>query len=95
MSDKNESGPPQITVYTGPNCPYCMRAKALLKQRGIAYTEILLSYDDEAGWEALTKKSGMQTVPQIFANETLIGGFNELSALDRKDQLNSLRGEVK
>jgi len=72
-------------------CPYCERAKALLKQRGISYEEIKLSMDDDAAWDALTKRSGMKTAPQIFHNDQLIGGYTELAALDGKDQLKSIK----
>lgn len=80
-----------LKVYTGENCPYCVRAKALLKERGIAYDEVKLGWDDEKAWDDLAKKSGMQTVPQIFHGETLIGGYTELAALDARDQLASLK----
>lgn len=82
---------PKITIYTQEVCPYCDRAKALLKGRGIPYTEIRLDYDDDAAWDALTQRSGMKTVPQIFADDRLIGGYTDLAALDRQDQLASLK----
>lgn len=80
-----------LKVYTGENCPYCVRAKALLKERGIDYQEVKLGWDDDQAWDDLAKKSGMQTVPQIFNGETLIGGYTELAALDARDQLASLK----
>jgi glutaredoxin 3 len=80
-----------VTVYTMESCPYCLRAKDLLKQRGIAFQEKLLSMDDDAAWDQLEKKSGMKTMPQIFAGDKLIGGYRELADLDQKDQLASLR----
>jgi glutaredoxin 3 len=83
----------KVTIYTPSDfaCPYCLRAKALLKQRGVDYQEIQLSSEDDAKWDELYKKSGMKTVPQIFKGGDLIGGFTELAALDQKDQLSSLR----
>jgi len=81
----------KITVYTTDNCPYCLRAKQMLSERGIPYEEIKIGWDDDAEWEALYKKSELKTVPQIFSGDTLIGGYTELSALDQKDQLESLR----
>lgn len=81
-----------VTVYTMDFCPYCERAKALLKQRGIAYSEVRVPMDDEAQWDALEQKSGMKTMPQIFHGDRLIGGFSELSALDSQDRLESLKG---
>jgi glutaredoxin 3 len=81
----------QVMVYTMAFCPYCERAKALLKQRGIAYQEKLVPMDDDAQWDALYKRSGMRTMPQIFAGDRLIGGYTELAELDRQDGLKSLR----
>ncbi len=80
----------QVKVYTMNYCPFCERAKKLLTQRGISYSEIKVADDDDAQWEQLEKKSGMKTMPQIFNGETLIGGFSDLDALDKKDQLKSL-----
>ena len=83
----------KVTIYTPSDfaCPFCKQAKALLTQRGIDYDEIALASTDDAAWDALQKKSGLQTVPQIFAEERLIGGYSDLSALDKKDQLASLK----
>ena len=81
----------KVTVYTMDHCPFCERAKALLKQRGVEYAEIRVPMDDDAQWEALEKKTGMKTMPQIMNGETLIGGFNDLDAIDKKDQLASLK----
>lgn len=83
----------KIVVYTMDYCPYCLRAKDLLKRRGIDFKEILVPMDDEAQWDELEKKSGMKTMPQIFHGERLIGGYNDLAALDQKDQLASLRSD--
>ncbi len=84
-----------LKVYTGENCPYCVRAKALLKERGIAFEEVKLGWDDDAAWDELSKKSGLQTIPQIFIvaseGDKLIGGYTELAALDAQDQLASLK----
>ncbi len=82
----------KVKVYTMNYCPYCERAKALLTQRGVAYEEVRVAEDDDASWDALYKKSGMRTMPQIFAGERLIGGFTELAAEDSRDRLASLKG---
>ncbi len=82
---------PKVTVYTTTYCPYCVRAKELLKRRGIAFEEIQVNEDDDAQWEALYERSKMRTVPQIFAGERLIGGYTDLAALDSQDQLASLK----
>jgi glutaredoxin 3 len=83
----------KVTIYTPSDfaCPYCKQAKALLTQRGIEFDEIKLSSADDAAWDELQKKSGLQTVPQIFSDGKLIGGYSDLSSLDKKDQLASLK----
>lgn len=81
----------KVTVYTMESCPYCLRAKDLLKRRGIPFEEILVPMDDDAQWDALFKRSGMQTMPQIFAGDHLIGGYTDLAELDSKDSLVSLK----
>lgn len=80
-----------VTVYTMDHCPYCERAKGLLKQRGIAYEEKRVPMDDDSQWAALEKKTGMKTMPQILHGEKIIGGYNDLAAIDAKDQLASLK----
>jgi glutaredoxin 3 len=81
----------KVTVYTTTYCPYCVRAKGLLKQRGIEFEEVQLSEDDDKAWDDLYQRSKMQTVPQIFVEGKIIGGYTELAALDQKDQLASLK----
>ena len=73
-------------MYTTLICPYCVRAKMLLKAKGVAYEEIDVSRDHEKR-EWLVKATGQRTVPQIFINEESIGGYDELSALDRAGEL--------
>jgi len=82
---------PKITVYTMNNCPYCESAKSLLKQRGVSYQEIRVANDDDGQWEALYKLSGMRTMPQVFADDQLIGGYTDLAEQDQKDSLASLK----
>ena len=81
----------KIVVYTMNHCPYCERAKALLKQKGLAFEEIKLADDDDAAWDALEKRSGMKTMPQIFSGDDLVGGYSDLAARDAQDGLQSLR----
>lgn len=77
-----------VTVYTSPSCPYCVRAKELLKRRNVPFQEILIQWDDEAGWETMRIKSGgMKTVPQIYIDDKLVGGYTELAALDQSGEL--------
>ena len=81
----------KVVVYTMDFCPYCKRAKELLTRRGIPFTEILVPEEDDPQWEALEKRSGMKTMPQIFNGDALVGGYDDLATLDRKDQLASLK----
>lgn len=83
-----------VIVYTTEDCNYCRAAKALLTSRNIPFEEKFIPEADETGWQALVKKSGMRTFPQIFAGETLVGGFSDLEALDKKDKLASLVSEI-
>ncbi|MCM0607345.1 MAG: glutaredoxin 3 [Xanthomonadaceae bacterium] len=81
----------KVTVYTMDYCPYCVAAKNLLKQHNIPFDEIKFAEDDDASWDMLEKKSGMKTMPQIFNGDELIGGYNELSALNRSNGLDHLK----
>ncbi len=85
---------PKVTVYTKRNCPFCVRAKRLLDQKGVASEEIdVEAKDDLRIW--LAEASGQKTVPQIFAGERSLGGFSDLDALDREGKLDPiLRGEA-
>lgn len=78
----------RVRMYTTLICPYCIRAKMLLKAKGVSYEEIDVSGDhDKRAW--LVKTTGLRTVPQIFINEESIGGFDEMRALDRAGQLDA------
>ena len=80
----------KVVVYTKDNCPYCDRAKDLLKRKNIAFEEIHLSSDRFEEIEALMKRTNHRTVPQIFIGEMFVGGFNELNELDHKGELEKL-----
>lgn len=80
-----------VVVYTMDSCPYCEKAKSLLKGRGVRFQEIRVPMDDDAKWDELYKKSGLRTMPQIFVGARLVGGYSDLAALDEKDSLDSLK----
>ncbi len=80
---------PDITIYSTPICPYCVRAKNLLKQKGQKYNEVDVS-DDTERRKMIERAGGRQTVPQIFIGDRHIGGFDDLAALDRKGELDEL-----
>lgn len=77
-----------VVIYTTQVCPYCVRAKHLLKQKGAAYTEVDVSHDHEQRM-TLMARTKMRTVPQIFINDEFIGGCDELYALERAGQLDA------
>lgn len=73
-------------LYTWGHCPYCIRAKNLLNEIGIAFEEINLDGKDEE-LKKLREETGQRTVPQIFIDGEFIGGFSELSALNAAGSL--------
>lgn len=76
-----------VVVYSTKICPYCDRAKALLRQRGVAYEEVDVTNDpDKRAW-LVTATGGRRTVPQIFIDGEGIGGFDDLRALDVSGEL--------
>lgn len=76
----------RVRMFTTLICPYCIRAKMLLKGKKVAFEEIDVSADhDMRDW--LVKTTGRRTVPQIFINDEAIGGFDELRALDLAGEL--------
>lgn len=84
----------KVTVYTKQSCPYCVRAKALLTKKGVAFEEIGVEGNDALrAW--LVERSGQMTVPQVFVGERSLGGFSDLDALEREGRLDPLlRDEV-
>ncbi len=79
----------EITVYTTPWCGYCVRAKALLEQRGLPYEEIRVDSDPDFRTK-LEQLTGGWTVPQIVIDGKPIGGYSELWQLDRDGELERL-----
>lgn len=78
-----------ITVYTTDWCPYCVRAKMLLKKKGWEFREINVEGDDEKrAW--LVQVTGRRTVPQVFIGDQPVGGFDDIAALDRRGELERL-----
>lgn len=81
----------KVTVYSMLNCPYCVKAKALLTQRGVPFETIMIDDWSDDEWDAFVKKSGMKTVPQIYLDGSLVGGYTQLAECDGKDQLSSFK----
>jgi glutaredoxin 3 len=81
---------PPIEIYTTRYCPYCNAAKALLKSKGVTYSEIDVSRDMERRSEMIHRTNGRMTVPQIFIGTVRVGGSDELHALERAGKLDLL-----
>ena len=77
-------------MYTTAVCPYCMRAKQLLKARGVTDIEEVRVDVDSGRREEMMHKTRRRTVPQIYIGDTHVGGFDELSALDSAGKLRPL-----
>jgi glutaredoxin 3 len=80
---------PTVTVYTSGWCPYCERAKGLLKQKNVVFGEINVE-DDDKFREEMIARSNRRTVPQIFIGDRHVGGCDDLFELDRSGELDRL-----
>jgi glutaredoxin 3 len=81
---------PKVKIYTTPICPYCVRAKALLKKKGASFDEVDVFMDADARQEMEDKSNGARTVPQIFIGEKYVGGCDDLFALESDGELDQL-----
>jgi len=77
----------RIEIYSGGYCPYCLRAKALLRKRGLAFVEYDVQLEPARREEMLRRSNGARTIPQIFINGRHVGGCDDLYALDRSGEL--------
>lgn len=76
-----------VRMFTTQVCPYCIRAKQLLKQRGVDTIDEIRVDLDPSQRDVMIAKTGRRTVPQIFIGETWVGGCDDLIALDQKGGL--------
>jgi glutaredoxin 3 len=83
----------KITMYSTQVCPYCVMAERLLLSKGVAITEKILVDQDPVRREEMMARTGRRTVPQIFIGDTHVGGFDDLSALDKAGKLDPLLGQ--
>ena len=89
IAPTSPTGQKPIVVYSTTYCPYCIRAKMLLKRRGYAFEEIDVTGDSEKrAW--LVERTGRRTVPQIFIGDRSVGGFDEITELDRRGELSAI-----
>lgn len=80
----------KITMYSTGVCPFCIMAERLLKSKGVAQIDKIRVDLDPAKREEMMEKTGRRTVPQVYIGEQHIGGFDDLSALDRAGGLDPL-----
>ncbi|MGB5077870.1 MAG: glutaredoxin 3 [Sphingorhabdus sp.] len=80
----------KVEIYTKFACPYCVRAKALLDSKGVAYLEYDISAGGTRREEMLNRAPGARTVPQIFINGVAVGGSDDLRELEHGGKLNAL-----
>jgi glutaredoxin 3 len=81
---------PTVEIFTTRWCPYCHSAKALLKGKGIAFTEVDVSGDWDGRQKMIQRANGRTTVPQIFVGNSHVGGCDDLHALERAGKLDPL-----
>jgi glutaredoxin 3 len=83
-----------VKMYSTAVCPFCIRAKQLLKERGVAQIDEIRVDLDHAKRAQMIEVTGRRTVPQIFIGDTHVGGCDELLALDSRGGLTPLLGTV-
>ncbi len=83
---------PRILIYTSDFCSYCTRAKNLLTKKGVDFEEVWLDRADMRSRLDLVQLTGRYTVPQILIDDTPVGGYDEIKALDDQGRLDPLLG---
>lgn len=82
----------KVEIYTKWGCPYCVAAKALLDKKGVAYSEYDITMGGPKRAEMIERVPGAMTVPQVLVDDRALGGFDDISALDRVGKLDPLLG---
>ncbi|NEP46315.1 MAG: glutaredoxin 3 [Okeania sp. SIO2H7] len=80
----------KVEIYTWATCPFCLRAKALLKEKGVEFTEYSLDGDEEGRFKMSKRANGRTSLPQIFISDRHIGGCDDLYDLDSQGELDPL-----
>lgn len=83
-----------VEIYTWSSCPFCIRAKALLKKKGVDYTEHCIDGDETARAQMAERANGRRSLPQIFINDQHIGGCDDIHALNAQGRLDTLLQEA-
>ena len=87
MPDSND-----VVIYTKFGCPYCVRAKRLLDEKGVDYIEHDITMGGEKADEMRARKPDARTVPQVFVGDRALGGSDELATLEREGKLDEILG---
>lgn len=82
----------QVEIYASSTCGYCRQAKKLLESKNVTYEEKVVDANPAAIAEAVKRSGGKRTVPQIFINGEHVGGYDELSELDKSGKLDAMLG---
>lgn len=82
---------PKIKMYSKDPCPYCVNAKRLLTNKGVAFEEIDLTNKPEE-MQKLKEQTGWKTVPMIFIGDKMIGGYTDMKELDQSGELDKMLG---
>lgn len=80
----------KVEIYTWAHCPYCRRAKELLDAKDVDYTEYKIDGDDDAREKMAKRANGRRTLPQIFINDTGIGGCDDIHLLESQGKLDEM-----
>ncbi len=86
---------PKVEIYTWRTCPYCIRAKELLKRKGVEFIEYSIDGDEAERAKMSRRAHGRRSVPQIFINDQHIGGCDDIYALDAQGKLEQLLASTK
>ncbi len=82
----------RVVMYCTPTCRFCLMAEKLLQKKGVARIEKIFVSPEQSLRTEMIEKTGRRTVPQIFIGETHVGGYDELSELEKKGELEELLG---
>ncbi|HCQ22064.1 MAG: glutaredoxin 3 [Aphanizomenon sp.] len=80
----------KVEIYTWATCPFCMRAKSLLKTKNVDFIEYSIDGDDDARAKMAQRANGKRSLPQIFINDAHIGGCDDIHTLERQGNLDKL-----
>lgn len=83
---------PKVEIYTTLKCPYSLKAKELLEEKGVSFSEFRIEGDQERTAEAKQRSGGRETVPQVFIDNEHIGGYQELSTMELEGKLDRVLG---